>query len=94
VAFVRASFGNIATTHAVEALVHAPAETVRGQVGQWAKVEEVDAQRCRLRMSVDNLDWPTLALGSVGAEFEVLHPPELVERIREWGLRFTRATTI
>src|SRR5258708_3365744 len=69
-AFVRASFGNIATTHAVEALVHAPAATVRGTVGQWAAIEEVDEQRCRLRMKVDNLDWPTLALGSVGAEFE------------------------
>jgi predicted DNA-binding transcriptional regulator YafY len=90
-AFVRASFGNIATSHAVEALVHAPAATVRGTVGQWATIEEVDEQRCRLRMTVDNLDWPTLALGSVGAEFEVLQPPELVEHIREWGARFTRA---
>jgi predicted DNA-binding transcriptional regulator YafY len=91
-AFVRASFGNIATSHAVEALVHAPAATVRGMVGQWATVEEVDEQRCRLRMTADNLDWPTLALGSVGAEFEVLHPPQMVEHIREWGARFTRAT--
>ena len=31
----------------------------------------VDQQRCLLRMSVDSLDWPMLALGSVGAEFEV-----------------------
>jgi predicted DNA-binding transcriptional regulator YafY len=91
-AFVRASFGNIATSHAVEAMVHAPAATVRGMVGRWATVEEVDEQRCRLRMTADNLDWPTLALGSVGAEFEVLRPPELVEHIREWGSRFTRAT--
>jgi hypothetical protein len=43
-------------------------------------------------MTADNLDWPTLALGSVGAEFEVLHPPQMVEHIREWGARFTRAT--
>ena len=91
-AFVRASFGNIATSHAVEALVHAPAASVRSMIGRWATVEEVDEQRCRVRMTVDNLDWPTLALGSVGAEFEVLHPPELAEHIREWGARFTRAT--
>ena len=92
-AFVKASFGNLSvTSHACEALVHAPAATVRTMVGRWATVEELDEQSCRLRMTVDNLDWPTLALGSVGAEFEVLRPPELVEHIREWAARFTRST--
>jgi predicted DNA-binding transcriptional regulator YafY len=92
-AFVRASFGNLSmTSHACEALVHAPAATVRTMVGQWVAVEEVDDQRCRLRMTADNLDWPTLALGSVGAEFEVLRPPELIDHIREWGARFSRST--
>jgi hypothetical protein len=45
-------------------------------------------------MTADNLDWPTLALGSVGAEFQVLRPPELVDHIREWAARFTRATRV
>jgi predicted DNA-binding transcriptional regulator YafY len=93
-AFVRASFGNLsASSHVCEALLHAPAAAVRTRVGQWARVEEVDERTCRLYMSVDNLDWPALALGAVGAEFEVLRPPELVDHIREWGARFTRATT-
>ncbi|HLZ29027.1 MAG TPA: YafY family protein [Chloroflexota bacterium] len=92
-AFVRASFGNLAmTAHVCEALIHASAATVRTLVGQWATIEEIDEQRCRLRMTADNLDWPTLALGSVGAEFEVLRPPELAEHIREWGARFTRSS--
>ena len=43
-------------------------------------------------MSVDNLDWPTLALGAVGADFEVVRPPELVDHLREWATRFTRAS--
>jgi predicted DNA-binding transcriptional regulator YafY len=94
-AFVRASFANLATApHICEALVEAPAATVRTSVGRWAIVEEVDERRCRLRMSADNLDWPTLALGSVGAEFQVLRPPELVDHIREWAARFTRATRV
>jgi predicted DNA-binding transcriptional regulator YafY len=94
-AFVRASFANLATApHICEALVEAPAATVRTRVGRWATVEEVDERRCRLRMSADNLDWPTLALGSVGAEFQVLRPPELVDHIREWAARFTRATRV
>jgi predicted DNA-binding transcriptional regulator YafY len=90
-AFVKASFGNLSTSHACEALLHAPAATVRTAVGKWATLEEVDHQRCRLLMTVDNLDWAALALGSVGVEFEVVRPPELIERIRDWGSRFARA---
>jgi predicted DNA-binding transcriptional regulator YafY len=92
-AFVKASFGNISVApHIIEVVVHAPAAAVRPAVGQWARVEEIDEQRCRLHMSVDNLDWPTLALGSMGADFMVIRPPELVEHLREWAARFTRAT--
>jgi predicted DNA-binding transcriptional regulator YafY len=90
--FVRAGIDNIAATqYVVEALVHAPASSVRTKIGQWATIDQVDDTCCRLRMSVENLDWSALALGTVGAEFEVLGPPELVERVREWGSRFTRA---
>jgi predicted DNA-binding transcriptional regulator YafY len=93
-AFVRAGIDNLpAAPKRIEALVYAPAAAVRTIIGQWATVEHVDERRCRLRMRAESLDWPALALGSVGAEFEVLHPPELVEHIREWGARFTRATT-
>src|SRR5919199_816503 len=91
-AFVRASIGALAAPqYSVEVLVQAAAATVRNRVGQWAAVDEVDDSCCRLRMSVDNLDWPTLALGSIGADFRVLGPPELEDHIREWGARFARA---
>jgi predicted DNA-binding transcriptional regulator YafY len=93
-AFVKASIGNLsATSHVCEALVHAPAAGVRTAVGRWATVEDVDEQSCLLRMTVDNLDWAALALGSVGADFEVRSPPALAERLREWGTRFTRASS-
>jgi predicted DNA-binding transcriptional regulator YafY len=91
-AFVRSGIDNIAATHTVDVLVHAPAEAVGAALGRWVTVEDVDGERCRLRMAADSLDWPALALGSVGAEFEILGPPALVEHIREWGARFTRAT--
>ena len=92
-AFVRAGIANIpGLSHSVEVLIHAPAATVRGSVGQWATIEEVDADRCLLRMTVDNLNWTALTLGTVGAEFEVVKPPELRAHIREWADRFTRAT--
>ncbi|MFC6016344.1 helix-turn-helix transcriptional regulator [Plantactinospora solaniradicis] len=90
-AFVRASIENLTTPYQVEALVHAPAGTVRDRVGRWGTIAHVDERRCRLSMTTDTLDWPILALGSLGAEFEVISPPELVDRIREWSDRFGRA---
>lgn len=91
-AFVRAGIGNIPAPHTIEVLVHTSAANVQAALGQWGAVEDVDDKRCRLRMNADSLDWPTLALGTVGAEFEVLGPPALVEHVRELGGRFNRAT--
>jgi predicted DNA-binding transcriptional regulator YafY len=92
-AYVRASLGYVSVTaHSVEVLVHAPAAAVRPMIGQWATIDELDAQRCRVRMTADNLDWPAHALGALGAEFEVLGPPEMVAHLRGWGARFMRAT--
>jgi predicted DNA-binding transcriptional regulator YafY len=92
-AFVRAGIDNIPPApRAVDVLVYAPAARVRGLVGQWATVEEIDDERCRMRMSTESLDWPALALGAIGAEFDILEPPELADLIREWGTRFIRAT--
>ncbi|MGH3899400.1 MAG: helix-turn-helix transcriptional regulator [Pseudonocardiaceae bacterium] len=93
VAFVRARIDSIPAPYTVEVLVHSPAVTVRRQIGRWATVEDVDDRRCLLRMTSDSLDWPTMALGRVGADFEVLSPPELVDHIRQWGARFDRATS-
>jgi hypothetical protein len=42
-------------------------------------------------MTADSLDWPIMALGAVGADFEVVSPPELADRVRDWGRRFSRA---
>ncbi|MFF5208349.1 helix-turn-helix transcriptional regulator [Streptosporangium sp. NPDC000396] len=90
-AFVQAGSDKLAPMYTVEALVHAPAATVRSVVGQWGEVEETGDDRCLLRMTSAALDWPALALGGMGAEFEVLGPPEFADYIREWGTRFTRA---
>ena len=34
--------------------------------------------RSRIRMTADQLEWPMLLLGGLGAEFEVISPPELL----------------
>ncbi|MFF5052578.1 helix-turn-helix transcriptional regulator [Micromonospora sp. NPDC000663] len=88
--FVRASTG-VPPAYTVRTLVHAPAEHVRRIVGQWGTIEAVDGRRCRLTMVSTSLDWPTQALGNIGADFEVLSPREFTDHLRDWGSRFLHA---
>ncbi|MEU8510767.1 YafY family protein [Kitasatospora sp. NPDC048722] len=89
--FVRAGVNGLVRPYRVEAVVAAPAGGVRERIGRWGAVEEVDEGRCRIVMAADDLNWPIMALGSLGAEFTVVEPPELVERLDEWSSRFARA---
>ncbi|NEK57168.1 YafY family transcriptional regulator [Geodermatophilus sabuli] len=94
VAFVRAGLGVRATGWRVEALVAAPADDVRARIGRWAAVEDAGPGRCRVTTEPDDLDWAALALGSLGAEFSVVGPPELREHLRGWADRFDRAVPV
>lgn len=93
-AFVRAGIEQVPAPFAIEVLVDAPVATVRDRIGRWATVDEVADGRSLLRMNADSLDWPAMALGAVGADFEVISPPELREHVRDWGARFSRATAL
>jgi predicted DNA-binding transcriptional regulator YafY len=64
---------------------------VRQRIGRWAEVQDIDATRCRVRMTADSLDWPTMALGAIGADFHVVSPPELLDQVHHWGRRFSQA---
>lgn len=90
-AFVRAGIDRWRTPVVVEALVEAPAAVVRDRVGRWAQVDDDGSDRCRLRMETDTLDWPALVLGATRAEFTVLAPDQLRDRLSEWSARFARA---
>ncbi len=90
-AFVRAGISSAWNTYEVDVVVDAPADQVRARIGRWATVHPAGDGRCRVRMSTDSLDWPLMALGTVGAEFSVVSPPELVDQVRDWGGRFSRA---
>ena len=91
-AFVRASVDSVSAAYDVEVLIQAPASAVRQRIGQWAAVEDIDATRCRVRITADSLDWPTMALGAVNAGFQVVSPPELLDRVHDWGRRFSQAS--
>lgn len=89
--FVRSGMENLPRPYQVEAVVDISAAVARERIGRWATIEEIDADHCRVRMTADVLDWPTLALGTLGAEFRVLSPPELLDQVHEWGARFVNA---
>lgn len=90
--FVRAGIEHMSASHAIEVIVQANEAVVRAAVGRWGTVEALDDSRCVLRMTSDSFDWPAMALGSLGADFTVVSPPALVDHLRQWGERFTRAT--
>ncbi|MEU3554782.1 helix-turn-helix transcriptional regulator [Streptomyces fragilis] len=90
-AFVSAGLENLPRPHLVEVLVDAPADTVRQRIGRWCRVEELDGARCRVELTTDDLNWAVTAVGMAEADFQVVGPPEMVEKAREWGARLSRA---
>lgn len=92
--FVRAGVSSQGpASYRVEAEIEAAAEVVVQRIGAWATVTAVGEGRCVATLTTDNLAWPAMALGSVGAEFTVRTPPELVEILRDWSGRFNRAVS-
>lgn len=91
--FVRSNIATVPSGWQVTALIEAPAEVIRQRIARWATIEEHGPGRCLVTMTPpSNSDWPVIALGMTGADFHVLDPPELAERLKEWAARFTRAT--
>jgi predicted DNA-binding transcriptional regulator YafY len=91
-AFVRNQIKAIPTQYQVEVEIRTAAADVERVVSRWGTVEAIDDHSCRLRMSVDTLDWPALVLASVGADFTVVQPAELRDYLRATGALFARAT--
>ncbi|WP_067840059.1 helix-turn-helix transcriptional regulator [Nocardia lijiangensis] len=89
--FVRNGIGSLRPSYEVSAEIEAPADLVRSRIGRWCTVTALPDNRTRIDLTADELHWPLLALGAVGAEFRVLSPAVLVDRVQEWGARFTRA---
>jgi predicted DNA-binding transcriptional regulator YafY len=85
VAWLRSRIAAIPTRHDVVLRLEAPASRVQAVVGFWGTVEPLGEESCRLRMSVDDLGWPVMVLGVVGAPFTVESPPALSERVRATG---------
>ncbi len=89
--FVAAGIAQAPKTYQIEAVIAADSELVRARLGRWGTVEPLGDGECLLRMKTDSLEWPAMALGSLGAEFLVRTPVELREQLAEWADRFTRS---
>jgi predicted DNA-binding transcriptional regulator YafY len=92
VTFVRASIERMPRHHEVVIDVDAPADAVDRVIGRWSTVERQDDAHCRVRMTADDLEWPVLALAQLDADFSVVEPAELRDRIAAIAGRFARAT--
>jgi predicted DNA-binding transcriptional regulator YafY len=94
-AFVRNRLSSLPTRHQVVVRLRTAAANVERVVWHYASVEAIDDESCRLLMNVDTFEWPAIVLASVGADFEVLEPPELrdyLQRIGEFFLRVNLPT--
>jgi predicted DNA-binding transcriptional regulator YafY len=73
---------------------HAPAGTVRQallRVRDPGEITPLDENTCTRRILDHDLDFLVLRIAIAGAPFSVTGPPELMERLRVWGQRFTAA---
>lgn len=91
VSFVREGIGRVRPVQDVEVLLDLPAAQARASIGRWATFEEIAENRCRMTMQVDGLQWPAMALGSLGASFRIVRPQALVDLVRDWSVRFADA---
>jgi predicted DNA-binding transcriptional regulator YafY len=82
VAWMRSRLATISGRYDVSVVFQAPSATVASFVGHWATVEEIDDTSCRMRMNVDDLNWPVWILVGLGADFTVESPPELSTHVR------------
>jgi predicted DNA-binding transcriptional regulator YafY len=90
--FLNQQLGGSTPTYVIEVEIDAPAPLVEQRIGRWATVTPIDDERCHARLTADLLDWPTFAMGVVGAEFRVLGPPEFADHLKNWSKRFAKAT--
>jgi predicted DNA-binding transcriptional regulator YafY len=74
-------------------ILRAPIAAVADRVPGWVgTVEPLDDDSCLLRTGSDWLGGLAVYVAEIGVDFEVVEPPEFVERVRELAERFGRAT--
>src|SRR5262249_41588956 len=93
-AYVTKSVAYAPYPHQAKVKFRASAEMISQRIPAAAGVlEAVDEGTCTLCTGASSLDMLSVYLALVGVDFEVLEPPELIERVRWLAGQFTRAVT-
>ena len=72
-------------------IVHASAASVRGRLPIPMEVESLGKDRCAFEPGSDDPELLALYLGMLGADFEIVDAPELVDALRKLTRRYQRA---
>lgn len=71
--------------------LHAPADEVAAKLPPPVRIEPVDDRHCIMHAGSDTLDLAAIYIGMLDVEFDVIEPPELVDRLRHLAARYLRA---
>lgn len=88
--FVTESLRSVPTRFQVVVTMEAPADTVSEQV-YGSKVEPLGKRRCRVRLDGDHLPWLAFQISSLGVDFQIHEPLELVDYFRDLAGRVNRS---
>jgi predicted DNA-binding transcriptional regulator YafY len=91
-AYVQEAVASRVYQHQARFLVHAPADTVRAQIPASAAVVRPSGSKSSEVLSgAGSLDFVLMHMVLLGHDFEVLDPPELVDRCRVLAARLLKA---
>ena len=83
-----------ARRHQARVLVRMPAAALAQRSAPWiGRIEPLDENSCTLTTGAERVEDLAALLGSLGADFEVSGPPELVAAVRVLARRYASATT-
>lgn len=92
-AFVTSQLHDLAPLYAAVATLRLPAAQAAARLGDAAgTIEPLGAEECRWTSPADTVDWLAFRLASLGCDFVVHEPAELVDHLRRVGARIARAT--
>ncbi len=82
-----------ARQHQARVIVHAPAAQLIERFGPWlGTVTPIDESSCTIHAGADSVEQLAAWLGTLGADFQVSEPPELVAAVLSLADRYAAAT--
>jgi predicted DNA-binding transcriptional regulator YafY len=91
-ALVSRGVPHAARRHQARILVHVAAATLNEKIGPWVgSVTAIDDTTCVLDTGADSLEMMALYLGTLGVDFTVAEPVELIDHLRSLAQRYGRA---